>query len=252
MKRSNILTFLSYAAMIAFCIILISMKNTVSVIGDNTAESTEGAKETETCADKENTNISMGGSLFIGDSRTVGLSEYSGLEGADFFATVGMSVYNIHKKPVSVPNVGKLYLSELLSVKKYGKIYLMLGINEMGYDFDNTVAEYRALLDFIRDKQPEAVVFVQANLHVTKSRSESDSVINNAAINSFNNAVSKFADGKNIFYLDANILFDDEEGNLSADKSQDNAHIYAKYYTDWGRWIMEQTDLRLSEGNFDG
>ena len=32
------------------------------------------------------------GSLFIGDSRTVGLMEYGGMDKADFFATTGMSV----------------------------------------------------------------------------------------------------------------------------------------------------------------
>ena len=44
--------------------------------------------------------------------------------------------------------------------------------------------------------------------HVTKSRSDTDNVINNPAINRFNDAISKFANGNDIFYLDANILFD--------------------------------------------
>ena len=322
MKKSNILTFFSYIAMISFCVMLIFLRNTAAgniasgkpsgmqntggqYVSEETSQNESSLSEEqsepecqselfysdETSPENEQNNtagenniieeeqtnqeenntgsditkpednspgepgditISMNDTLFIGDSRTVGLSEYSGIDSADFFATVGMSVYNIHKKPVSVPNVGKLTLNELLSSKKYGKIYLMLGINEMGYDFDTTVAEYGKLIDFIRDKQPEAVIFVQANLHVTKSRSDTDNVINNPAINRFNDAISKFANGNDIFYLDANILFDDEGGNLSADKSQDNAHLYAKYYIDWGRWIMEQTALRLSEGNFDG
>ena len=54
-------------------------------------------------------------------------------------------------------------------------------------------------------------------------------VINNTAINSLNSELSKLADGKKVFYIDANPVFDDADGNLSADKTQDNAHLYAKF-----------------------
>ena len=36
-------------------------------------------------------------------------------------------------------------------------------------------------------------------------------------------------------------IFDDENGNLSADKSEDNTHLYAKYYEVWGKWIVSQS-----------
>lgn len=36
--------------------------------------------------------------LFIGDSRTMGLKEYGQMEGAEFFANTGMSVYNVKDK----------------------------------------------------------------------------------------------------------------------------------------------------------
>lgn len=190
---------------------------------------------------KPNVDFSMNGSLFIGDSRTVGLMEYSGLEGADYFCTVGMTVYNIHEKPVSVPNVGKLTLTELLGKKKYDKIYVMLGINELGYNVDSTVQKYGELVDLIKSCQSDATIFIQANLHVTKKRSDGDSVINNAAINSLNSRLSKLADGKSKFYIDANVLFDDKNGALSADKSNDSAHVLAKYYKEWGEWIRQSS-----------
>ncbi len=190
---------------------------------------------------KPNVDFSMNGSLFIGDSRTVGLMEYSGIEGADYFCTVGMTVYNIHEKPVSVPNVGKLTLTELLGKKKYDKIYVMLGINELGYNVDSTVQKYGELVDLIKSCQSDATVFIQANLHVTKKRSDGDGVINNAAINSLNSRLSKLADGKSKFYIDANVLFDDKNGALSADKSNDSAHVLAKYYREWGEWIRQSS-----------
>ncbi len=187
--------------------------------------------------------------LFIGDSRTVGLSEYAEMKNTDFFANVGMTVYNIRKKTVSVPGVGKVTLHELLEGKKYGRIYLMLGINEIGYNTEKTVRKYRELIVFIQEKQPNASIFIQANLHVDKGRSSKDTVINNPAINGLNSAISEIADGRNIFYLDVNIIFDDEDGNLSAEKTGDGTHPYAKYYYEWGRWLEAQTRTLTGKGS---
>ena len=124
----------------------------------------------------------------------------------------------------------------------------MLGINEVGYKFSNTVEKYSELIDFIKEKQADAVIFIQANLHVTKSRSDRDEIVNNAAINGLNAELEKLADGKSKFYLDANILFDDKTGGLSSDKSEDNTHLYAKYYSEWGEWIIKQTASQIREG----
>lgn len=206
------------------------------------------APTTENITMEQDVGISMDDALFIGDSRTVGLMEYAGIDGADYFCTVGMSVYNIHEGPVSVPHVGKVTLMQLLSSKSYGKIYIMLGINEVGYRFSSTVEKYSGLIDFIKGKQPDAVIFIQANLHVTKRRSDWDKVVNNTAINELNGELEKLADGKSKFYLDANILFDDKEGGLSPDKTGDSTHLYAKYYSEWSEWIIRQTASQIGEG----
>ena len=84
--------------------------------------------------------------LFIGDSRTVGISEYGDLNNATFFANTGMSVYNVFEKSVSVPKIGKLKLEQLLESKKFGKVYIMLGINELGYDMNKTLENYKKLI----------------------------------------------------------------------------------------------------------
>ena len=92
-----------------------------------------------------------------------------------------------------------------------------------------------------------ADIILLGNLHVTQSRSQSDEVFNNAAINRLNQALSKLAKKKKIAYFDANVLFDDENGALAQDKSSDDTHLYAKYYEEWGKWIKEQTALLLKE-----
>lgn len=185
--------------------------------------------------------VSMNDTLFIGDSRTVGIREYSGLTSADFFCSVGMNIFDVTSEKLSVENVGTVTLSQLLSQKQYGKIYIMLGINEVGYPHSSVVDKYSKVLDLIKEKQPNANIFIEANLHVSKSRSDSDSVVNNAAINDLNTNLSALADGSKVFYIDANSIFDDESGSLSSDMTSDGTHLYAKYYPTWVEWISKET-----------
>lgn len=189
--------------------------------------------------------------LFIGDSRTVGIMEYAGLNGADYFCSTGMNVFCVRKDRVSVPSVGKVTLEELLACKKYGKIYIMLGVNELGFGLQSIIDKYGELIEFVENSQKDANIFIQANLHVSRKRSESDGYINNSSINRLNSEISKFANGNNIFYIDANGLFDDEAGNLSADKTADDAHPLGKYYAEWGRWICTETANLLRSGDID-
>lgn len=177
--------------------------------------------------------------LFIGDSRTVGLSEYAGLP-ATFFADVGMTVYSAFDKEVSVAGVGKVTLSALLSQQKFDRIHLMLGINELGYDMDATVKQYASVLKQIGVLQPDATIYLGANLHVDAARSQSDAIFNNARINQFNQQVAAMADGKDVIYLDVNPLFDDESGCLRSDLTGDGTHVYGSSYVTWGQWLYEQ------------
>ncbi len=179
--------------------------------------------------------------LFIGDSRTVGLAKFSGIEGADFYACTGMSVYTVWEEASTVGNWGKMLLEEVLQQKQYDRIYLMLGINELGYNMDKTVATHAALVSRIRELQPRAYLMICANMHVTQKRSSSDKIINNARIDQLNTAFSQQADGKSIFYLDVNPVFDDENGALGAQYTQDNTHILGKYYAQWKDFLLENT-----------
>ena len=202
---------------------------------DNKTESKKNSKHEKQTVGKEY----FDDALFIGDSRTVGISEYGDLNNATFFANTGMSVYNVFEKNVSVPQVGKLKLEQLLTYKKFGKIYIMLGINELGYNQEKTLKKYKDLLKFVQEKQSNAIIYIEANLHVTAERSNKDKTINNININKINNEISKLADNEKIFFIDVNEKFDDENGNLSSNYTQDNVHIYAKSYKEWSDWLSQ-------------
>ena len=94
------------------------------------------------------------------------------------------------------------------------------------------------MIERIESLQPDAIIYLQANLHITGKKSEKTEIYNNDNINRFNHEVQQMAESGTCFFLDANELFDDEKGNLSADYTVDEAHVLGKYYADWLDWIL--------------
>ncbi len=174
--------------------------------------------------------------LFIGDSRTVGLNEYGTLKNADYFCSVGLASYKIDSEYI---NGYSIY--DMLSSKQYGKIYIMLGINECGNDFNYTVDSFSNLISTIREYQPDAIIYIMSSLHVTAMRQSQGDAITNENINNLNAAQAEFADDQTIFYLDVNEIFDDSDGNLMAECSNDGVHVLAKYYQTWCDWLCLNT-----------
>lgn len=177
---------------------------------------------------------------FLGDSRTLGISDYAGLEEADFFCDSGMMIFKLLEEEVTYQKTGdKVNLTDVMQEKKYGKIYIMLGMNELGYG--NTgmyLKKYREVLQQLKEWQPDAVFYIMANLHVSREKNNPESEFNNININDKNAASASLANGTDVFYLDANPLFTDEDGFLKAELTFDGVHLYAKYYDAWREFLM--------------
>ena len=117
----------------------------------------------------------------------------------------------------------------------------MLGINELGYEFERSIRKYRSVVEQIESLQPDAELYLEANLHVTKKKSESDGIYNNRNIDRFNQYIKDLTDGNGRIFLDVNERFDDGNGNLSPDYTADDAHVMGKYYAIWAEWIRTAT-----------
>lgn len=188
---------------------------------------------------------------FLGDSRTMGISDYAGLD-ADFYCENGMTIYKLlGEKGVTYQKTGeKVDLTQVLQQKKYGKIYIMLGMNELGYrNTEYFLEEYRAVLTQIRQWQPQAIIFIMANLHVSQAKNNLETEFNNININSKNAAAASLADGRDIFYLDSNPLFTDENGLLKEELTFDGVHLYANNYPVWKDFLMEHGVVRTNSEN---
>ena len=206
------------------------------------AEATQEAEEEPlefTHVDKEY----FADAVFIGDSRTQGLYEYSDLaDVATFYSKTSLTVYNLFEKPKDFIREGdeKLTLEQALSRHQFKKVYLMIGINEMGTGTAESFFEaYARAVYKIRELQPDAIIFVQGIMRVAGQKNASDPVFNNTNINIRNVEIETLANGKDIFYIDVNEAVCDENGNLYADWTFDQIHLKAKYYQVWENFLME-------------
>lgn len=191
--------------------------------------------------------------LFIGDSRTVGLCEYGSLRGtAAFLAKESVNVYNLTSHELNYTGADGTTdartAEEVLDEKEYGKIYIDLGVNELGIGTTEQFYEkYREILEMIREKQPDAILFIQGIMHVDKDLSSSDSARNNTVIVQRNEAIATLANGRDIFYIDMNPYVCDENGDLEEDLSGDGIHLKASAYENWDRSLMENAIVRTAE-----
>ena len=146
--------------------------------------------------------------LFIGDSRVVGLRDYGKLEEhGTFYAYEGLNIFRLlSAKFVQLPGQRKkISVEEALGQQQFGKIYLMVGINELDIGTTERFRDtYQETIDRIRELQPNAKIIIQSIMLVTQKRSSKGDFVKNSSIMERNEAIAQLADGVNVFYLDVN------------------------------------------------
>ena len=174
--------------------------------------------------------------LFIGDSRTVGLHDYTDLsEHADFLCKTSLTIYKVLEENFK----GMGTVEEVLKKKQYGKIYIMVGINELGRGTtEDFMAKYTEVVDTLHEWDPDARIIIQGIMKVSGKKDAEDKVFNNSNITGRNHAIATLADNYHIFYIDMNEAVCDEEGNLNAEYTHDQIHLLGMYNDLWKDFLM--------------
>lgn len=181
--------------------------------------------------------------VLIGDSRTEGLENYDGLGNASYFAIKGLMVDTVYTKPAVKLNGKRLTVMQAIKQKKFGKVYIMLGVNELGWSsFRTFVDDYGKMVDDIKKDQPGAVIYLQSILPVTNEKSVSSTIYNNQKIRNSNLAIQKLAAQKNVKYLAVDTAVSDSSGALAADAATDGIHLNAAYCKKWCDYLKTHTD----------
>ena len=191
--------------------------------------------------------------LIIGDSRTVGLRDYGGMRSVSaVIAKESLNVFNLFTKSLEYTdpegNYSNTTLLDLLLGRQYRKVYLCVGINELGIgDTMHFYNQYRQALGVIRQLQPDAIIYIQGIMHVSGSKSRSDRVFNNTLIVQRNRAISTLANGHDIFYIDMNPEFCDSDGNVYEELTGDGIHLKASAYDKWHTFLLTHGIVRNAD-----
>lgn len=183
---------------------------------------------------------------FIGDSRTNGFMLYSGVDTGENLSANGVSMFKLEERRSLTIDGEALTPLEALARKEYGKVYISLGINELGYNNDKGFYEaYCAAIDHIRRIQPKAVIYIQALIPVNIAQVEQSNgnkyQLSNDHLRVYNDLMRQVAEEKQVVYLDLYADFAGEDGELPAEYSRDGVHMVKEACQKWLAYLKTHT-----------
>ena len=183
--------------------------------------------------------------VFVGNSRTEALKMYSGIPASQFYCNVGLAVDTAFTQ--RIVNLGGQYLTvaEALQQGSYSKVYIMLGLNELGWVYESVFAEdYGKLIDAIQQSHPDATIYVQSIIPVSHWKETSDSkggVYTNANVIRLQKALVELCEEKGVNYVNVAEVMQDTDGCLFSEATGDGVHLTAEYCEVWMDYLRTHT-----------
>ncbi|SFQ45203.1 GDSL-like Lipase/Acylhydrolase [Lachnospiraceae bacterium XBB1006] len=180
--------------------------------------------------------------LFIGDSRTVGFLQCVDLKKATGYASVGCLVNAALAQSVKLPDGTTTTVAKALKKESFGKVYLMYGVNETGWNYTSQfVKRYRKLIRYVKKTQKDATIYVQSIYPVSQKVSEQSKYISNKRIRQYNKALQKLAAKEKVYFVNMAESVSNRQGALPKDAAVDGIHLRKKYCKRWLRYLRCHT-----------
>ena len=177
--------------------------------------------------------------LFIGDSRLQGFGFWSGLP-ATYYCATGFQLYKYETTDVVQTENGKVPIFEAMPYDAFTKIYIKVGLNELGYGTEeNFEKTYAQLIAKLREYEPRAIIYVHGILPVTAEKSSTDKAHNNPNIAARNASLQEFAKSQKAYYLDAGPAVSGDDGSLKPEMTSDGIHLKPEYMKVWRQYLCE-------------
>ncbi len=158
---------------------------------------------------------------FLGNSLIDGFQLYSGLTTSDYYCATSMTVSKSEE------------LISQMAQKQYGKVYILLGINEIGYDTGRFIELYQEMLNSIRAQQPNAALYIMGLTPVSAEKSASSDVFTMDRVREYNEALRQLAKDNACYYVDLCQALAGPDGFLPAEATGDGVHFAASQYQIW-------------------
>ena len=163
--------------------------------------------------------------VFLGDSRTDGLRIYGGMNHGTYLQFTGATVESVFTKEVETP-VGTMTLLDALAQMECGKIFVMLGVNELGWNGTDIFRNQSAvLIQRLKEDHPDAEIVIQSILPVSAEIDGEGRYVNNQRINAYNQVWLELAEEFGVSYVNVAESVADAEGRLPKELCYDGVHL---------------------------
>lgn len=171
---------------------------------------------------------------FVGNSLMDGFRLFSGLDTCTYYAATSMTVVGVDSSDaITLDNGYAGTIMQALGQKTFGKIYILLGINEIGFEASYFKQLYSDMLDEIKQIQPDADIYIMSLTPVSEYKSSTDKTFTMSRVKTYNEVLYELAGEKECFYMDLCEALCDEKGYLPSTVTSDGVHFSASHYKVW-------------------
>lgn len=179
--------------------------------------------------------------IFIGDSRTVGLYQYRYINPENIYAKNGQNHQGARYEKIVDLGTGKLLtVAEAVAVRKPKRMIVSYGVNGVAFMSQSTFMEqYSYLIDDLRKASPDSTIIIQSIIPVSNYYQKYvDSRLNNYQIDFYNSLLKQLAKEKGCSYLDTAGLFKDSNNSLASEyDAGDGLHLSRSAYEEFLQYL---------------
>lgn len=183
--------------------------------------------------------------VILGDSRADGLTIYTELKNhvtsyARVSCTAKMVLEGTDSVAPILPKIEK-------KAGEFKKVYIMLGLNEIGQNYDTIMDRYSTIIDRLKKSQPEAVIYLQTVLPITQYVQNNHDYLRKDKIVSFNNRLQRLAAEKEVYLIDPTPVFMGNNGYMTTDarasagNETGEIHFNKTYTVKWLDYLRTHT-----------
>lgn len=180
--------------------------------------------------------------VFLGDSRTEGLELFGGIKHGAYYWARGMTVFRVDDEKYKIVSIDgeDFTLVGALGQRSFDAVYIMIGVNELGYSAESYESGLSQLVDAVIEAQPEAVVYLQIMPPLNDAMCRANGLsgyINNDNLQKFNDAIQRVAADKKVALLNTAEVYTGEDGQLPEELANDGCHFVYRAYSLWANYL---------------
>ena len=181
-------------------------------------------------------------SCFVGNSMIEGMEIYELVDGADYFAKIGLNVTDALTDAMDNGTVP--VIDELNNDRQYRKIFMMFGENELSWpNTEKFKDDYSAIIQKAKQYQPSAQIYLLSITPISETaEAEGETGASKEQILEFNGYIKEVAEENSVAYVDLYGGLANENGYLPEGAATDGIHFSEDYYAKFLVYIQVNYD----------